>query len=370
VSRSQLSRFEHERSGRSQSGLARSSLLLLIIVGLLAVGTIVVFSFGRGLSERFDAHPSPPTQTELDGGTPASPPEDREPARRVAEIQAANSKPRPAAKVEEGRDDASQGSGVIRGRITAVPGTELPKVWTLIIEPHPFLQGHERAVTRRIEFTNGEHEFKVDGLPLAGYSVRAEAAGLNDVACNALLVPGSDNVFVNPQFSPAGFIDGNLIDAHGAPVEGMLVTLSSEPAHARRSARTDALGNYVIPSVTDGAYTLSIGTPEAPLLKPDSLSFKAPSLRFPTRQLPETGTLRISTMDDSGRVLGDTEVSGFSSSGGALRVTTDRRGQAMVRYLLPGKYRLDAKVEDGRRAGQWVEVSTQPETIVELRLKP
>ena len=74
-------------------------------------------------------------------------------------------------------------------------------------------------------------------------------------------------------------------------------------------------------------------------------------------------------MDESGRALADTAVSGFSTGGGALRVTTDERGAAVIRHLLPGKYRLEAKVDDGRKAGQWVEVMGKQESIVEMRLK-
>jgi hypothetical protein len=51
-------------------------------------------------------------------------------------------------------------------------------------------------------------------------------------------------------------------------------------------------------------------------------------------------------------------------------VKTDARGTALVRYLAAGKYRLDAKTEDGRKAGQWVEVTVNQESIVELKLKP
>jgi hypothetical protein len=352
----------------SRAGLARSSVLLLLVL-LLAAIVVVLFAVVRGAEQGSAPLPapsaggSPPARDPMPGAT------EPHATRSVAKIDPATQNHPAATQVEAVPAEGGQGPGVIRGQITALPGTKLPLAWTLIVEPHPFLQGRERAVTRRIEFTNGEQEFKVEGLPLAGYSVRAQAPGLNDVSCSALLVPGSANVFVNPQFRPAGFIDGNVIDASGNPAQGVLVVITSEPGHARASARTDAHGDYLIPNVTDGAYSLSIGPPDAPLLKPDALSFKAPSLRFPVRQLPETGTLRVTTLDESGRALPDTEVTGISNSGGALRVKTDGRGTAAVRYLLPGRYRLEAKTEDGRRAGEWVEVGLKQETVAELRLK-
>lgn len=352
----------------SRSGRARSSALLLLAV-LLAAIVVVLFAVGRGT----DQGPALQTAPSTSGSPPARDPLPAAPepssTRSVAKIEPATQAPHATTSAGPAPVDAGQGPGVIRGQITALPGTKLPQAWTLIIEPHPFLQGRERAVTRRLEFTKGEQEFKVEGLPLAGYSVRAQAPGLNDVACSALLVQGSANVFVNPQFRPAGFIDGSVLDTSGAPAEGLLVTITSEPGRVRSSARTDAHGDYLIPNVTDGEYSLSIGSPEAPLLKPDRLSFKAPSMRFPMRQLPGTGSLRVTTLDESGRALAETEVSGFSNSGGALRVKTDGRGTATVRYLLPGRYRLEAKIEDGRRAGEWVEVGLKQETVAELRLK-
>lgn len=362
-------RLELARVHPARHGLARSSALLLLLA-VLAATLLVLFAVSRVAIDDTAVLPVPPTRAAPGVHGPAPEPEEQARTRSVAEIERAHPKPDAPAGVEHQGLDESHGPGVIRGRITAARGTDLPKVWTLVVEPHPFLQGSERAVTRRLEFANGEQEFKVEGLPLAGYNVRAQAAGLNDVACSALLVPGSDNVFVSPQFLPAGFIDGNVIDASGAPAEGILVTITSDSTHARTSARTDARGNYLIAGVTDGNYLLSIGSPEAPLLKQDSLAFKAPSLRFPTRQLPDTGILRVTTVDQSGRALAGTEVSGFSSSGGSLRTTTDARGAAVVRYLQPGRYRLEAKIEDGRRAGQWIDVGAKLETVVELRLMP
>jgi hypothetical protein len=265
--------------------------------------------------------------------------------------------------------DVARGQGTIRGRITAVPGVELPKVWTLIIEPHPYLQGRERAATRRLEFASGEQEFKVEGLPLAGYSVRARAPGLNDVTCSALLVPGSSDVFVSPQFRPSGFVDGTVLEPDGAPAEGVSVTLSSDSTHVRASTVTDASGAFSIANVSDDNYTLFIGAPEAPLLKPDSLSFTAPSMRVPTHTLPDTGSLRVAAVDANGRALSDAPITGYAQSGGALSAATDVHGSATVRHLLPGRYRVDARIEDGRKASAWVEIAAKRETAVELTLK-
>jgi hypothetical protein len=262
-----------------------------------------------------------------------------------------------------------RGRGTIRGRITAVPGLELPKVWTLIVEPHPYLQGRERAVTRRIEFSGGEQEFKVDGLPLAGYCVRARAPGLNDVTCSALLVPGSSDVFVSPQFRPSGFVDGTVLEPDGTPAEGVSVTLSSDSTHVRTSTVTDASGAFAIANVADDNYTLFLGPPDAPLVKPDSLSFTAPSMRVPTHTLPDTGSVRVTAVDLNGRALSDVPISGFSSSAGALSATTDARGAASVHHLLPGRYRVDARIEDGRKAGAWVEVEAKRESVLQLTLK-
>jgi len=350
-----------------RSGAARTSWLALGIAALIA-GVATLFLVVRDSSERVVAEGSSPRSIDVPDriarGTSGAPSE----SARTPVATTAVPEEQPAHR--EVTEVDAVGPGIIRGRITAAPGVELPKTWTLVIEPHPFLKGRDRAVSRRIEFTNGEQEFKVAGLPLAGYNVRAIANGLNDVACSALLVESSSNVFVNPQFRRAGFIDGSVVDVHGAPVEGMTVTITSDATQARTSVRTDANGAYVIPNVTDGDCSLSIGEPNAPLLKPDRLAFKSPSMRFPTRRLPETGSIRVFTVDPSRGSLANVEVSGYSTGGAALRTTTDGRGTGFVRYLAPGKYRLQAKIEDGRRAEQWVDVTAGQESIVELSLKP
>jgi hypothetical protein len=349
-----------------RSGTARTSWLALgiaaVIAGVAALFFVVRDSSVRVVAESSSPPPiaAPDRTARLSSDAPSEAPRTAVATTLAPEVQ--------TARTEVTELDAG-GPGIIRGRITAAPGVELPKTWTLVIEPHPFLKGRERAVSRRIEFTNGEQEFKVGGLPLAGYNVRAIADGLNDVACSALLVESSSNVFVNPQFRRAGFIDGSVVDARGAPVEGMTVTITSDATHARTSVRTGANGDYVIPNVTDGDYSLSIGEPNAPLLEPDRLAFKAPSMRFPTRRLPETGSIRLFTVDPSRRSLANVEVSGYSTGGAALRTTTDGHGTSFVRYLAPGKYRLQAKIEDGRRAEQWVDVTAGQESIVELNLK-
>jgi hypothetical protein len=347
--------------------------LIALAVALLSIdhGTVV----GRSASSQGIERELPTRgihdPTAVDSAHDAAAPDRRAPASASGEQRSRDAASAIAPSGAPSDDAAkSGGPGVIRGRIHAPPGTELPQVWTLIVEPDPYAQGQERAVTRRIELTHGEREFRVDGLPLAGYRVRAVAKGLNDVACSALLVPGSSNVFVTPELRPSGSIEGDVVDAAGAPVEGLVVTITTASTHERQIARTDARGHYVIANVKDGDYSLALGSPDAPLLKPDSLSFKAPSLHFPTRRLPETGTLRVSTVDASGRALMDVEVSGFSSSGGAVRATTDARGTATVRYLLPGKYRLQAHLDDGRKASEWIDVGAQPETSATLVLAP
>jgi hypothetical protein len=342
---------------------------LIAIAAVLAVGSLALLRLGEGESAGTALEPRPiPHGVEASSDSSALA-RDSEESRASAADPPAHAEPSSARSSTDPTLDVGAGPGIIRGRITAVEGVELPQIWTLIIEPHPFLKGHERAVTRRIEFTNGEREFKVQGLPLAGYNVQALAAGLNDVACSALLVEGSADVFVSPQFRRAGFIDGNVVDSRGAPVEGMTVTIIAEDTHARSSVQTDAAGNFAIRDVTDGNYSLAVGSPDAPLMKPKRLSFKAPSMRFPTCRLPETGSLRVLTVDPAGKPLANVAVSGFSTSGAALRAATDGRGAAIVRYLAPGKYRLEAKIEDGRKAGQWIDVSADQESVVQLQLK-
>jgi hypothetical protein len=244
---------------------------------------------------------------------------------------------------------AAASGGVIRGELLVGGGATVPERWSLHVGPHPWLAGHDRAADRRIEFEHGETKNEVRDLPLGGYLVEAIATGLNCLPGNVMLVRGSEDQFVTIQLSPAGFIDGGVLDSEGRPADGLEVTLESAATGERATQTTDASGNFVFRAVRDGEYRILFGRPDSPLLPPQSLAFQAPSMRFPTRTLPPSAALDVTVVDARLRPVAGARISGSAAGGGAVDTSTDASGTARVRFLPPGTYRIDARTDLGLR---------------------
>jgi 5-hydroxyisourate hydrolase-like protein (transthyretin family) len=261
------------------------------------------------------------------------------------------------------------GQGTIRGHIGERAGAVFPREWDLVLEPHPYLQGRERAESRRIPFRAGERDFKVENLRLGGYLVRAEAAALNSSGADVLLVKGSPNQFVELAFSPSGWFDGSVVDGQGAPAEGVEVRLVETTTQARLDATTDAAGAYQFRALLDGDYEISFGAGGRPLGEPRLVSFRAPRLSFPVETLPPTGTLAVHVFDLLGKPASGVRVTGFGKPKGALDLRTDEQGVARLRWALPGAWELQAlDTSEGLRAHGEVEVAAGADATLALRL--
>jgi len=261
------------------------------------------------------------------------------------------------------------GEGTIRGHIGERGGAVFPREWDLVLEPHPFLEGRERAESRRVPFRAGERDFRVEHLPLGGYLVRAEAQALNSSSAPVLLVKGSSNQFVEMAFSPAGWLDGSVVDAQGAPAEGVEVRLVETSTHARLVTTTDGAGAYQFGALIDGEYEVSFVSGGCALGEPRSLAFRAPRLSFPVVSLPATGTLAVHVFDLLGKPASGVRVTGFGHPKGALDLRTDEHGIARLRWALPGQWQIQAldEAENLRTDGE-AEVAAGAEASLTLRL--
>lgn len=355
------------RRASSRSGGAcrgRASILLVVFTGCLAATVALIFSL-RSDRSGADGHAGASSTGSLHAHSESTPP----PVETTEPTLPESNAPRTLVE-QEAAAPSFEGRGLIRGRLTVAAGLAFPQSWTLVLSPNRFLQGHERAVSRTVEFTHGEETFRVDDLPLGGYGVRAQAQALNCLTVNVLLVKGAENQFVVLALSPAGFLQGSLLDADGRPAEGVPVTLEESGTHAQRTRETDAAGSYRFEDVTDGEYTLVFGRPEAPLLPPDTLAFRSPALTFPARTLPVTGDAQVFTRDEEGRALTDVAISGFSLHAGVIDAHSDTTGVALVRHLPAGRYRLHARLEDGRSGTAIAQIVAGEMTVVDIRLRP
>ena len=261
--------------------------------------------------------------------------------------------------------------GVIRGTVSVGPRSEFPATWRLVVGPSLQYQGKTTGPRRTLEREGNVRDFRVDDLPLAGYAVHAEAAGFNSLPVHVLLTEGSSEVFVTLVLSPAGFLDGAVLDADGRAVEGLTVTLENEATRARTQTVTVANGSYLFERVLDGNYTILFGPPDAPLVPPRELTFEAPSLRFPDVTLPAAGQLSFVVRDRGGRALSDVRVTGFSEQGGSFVATSDLDGRATARNLTPGTFRVFASTEDGLESKpREIQVPAGDPQELELVLEP
>ncbi|MFN0007407.1 MAG: carboxypeptidase regulatory-like domain-containing protein [Planctomycetota bacterium] len=356
--------LERRQSRREVSTSGRTSVLLLLVVALALALGIVLWTARSG-----PRIPSP---------APTAPPESAPPADPEGTFAlsagAAGDAAVPARNTDPGAvpkpgPERFEGRGVIRGEVVAQGGAAMPERWTLFLEPHPWLEGREKAEARRIEFEHGETTFRAADLPLGGYLVRAVAPGLNDLPANVLLVRGSSDQFVTLALRSGGFLDGGVIDASGRPADGLDVTLESIQTRSRRNLTTDAAGGFVFRDVQDGEYELLFGRAEAPLLPPERFTFKAPSLRFPTRTLPATGTLNLIVVDLNLRPQPRARISGSNTSGSSVDAFADHRGRATVRHVLPGRYLLDATSEEGLEGHASFELAAGQELEMQLLVR-
>jgi hypothetical protein len=297
------------------------------------------------------------------------------PASATARVAAADADPvgrrdAPTDPKTQAADDPDRfrGRGRIRGELRA-QGVDVPRRWTLVLEPHPTLVGSEHATARRVEFENGETRFDVEDLPLGGYRVRAEAAALNSTSAPVPLVRGASDVFVTLYLAQAGLVDGFVFDHAGHAAEGFPVTLESTRDKSRTCVEVDGAGAFVARGVVDGEYRIFFGEPDAPLVEPETFAFRAPTLRWPATNLPPTGSARITVRDAHGAPVFEAKIVGSGSPHGVVRGLTASDGTWVARYLLPGRYHVNATLADGRSTHGEFAARADARAEVELRLE-
>ena len=325
----------------SQAPPSRSgNAALLLVIALLVVGGVVAWML---LSPAPHAPvtpvtPGPGLSTPAGGSTVPSAPIAPAPERLTT---GSPSRPNDDPRRFEGR-------GTVRGSVQTSVGTSFPAVWTLVIEPSAALAGSGVPIERRVEFTAGEEDFTVEDLPLGGYAVRAEAEGLNGRAVHVLLERTSSSAYVMIQMTPSGFIEGQLVDAAEQPIEGISVWLFPGAAGALgltgadgREVSTNVDGVWRFDRVVDGPYTLIFGPPTGPLVDPVTLTFQAPSLTWPSPELPPLTRLRLLIVDS-----GEVPVQGARVRAGSptpFDLVTPATGELDVPNLRPGYIRVEVE---------------------------
>lgn len=338
------------RRGKRAGRIPLPVLALLALLALAALAAILspwLISEGSRRSAAIGgpgvSEPERPPRTAADGprrtpagsGTPTSRAETGGDSRSTS-LQL----PAPAGSKRSEQGDPFEGTGMLRGHVQA-SGGDFPENWRLLIRPSRTLIGREHAVERTLIFDRGEEDFTVKGLPFAGYDIEATADGLNGRVISVLLRRDNEAPFINLIMVPAGFLEGVITDAEGAPQEGVPITLVDMPEGGTRTVRTDLTGTYRFEKVLDGPYELIVGLPESPLLRErKSILFRSPSLSFPNIELPPFAGIDVRVSDDLNRSIPGVEVRGSGTSGGSFTETTDADGWIRVRHVPEGRLRL------------------------------
>jgi hypothetical protein len=338
---------------------------LLALVALLAVAIGAVY----WLSSRASAPSQPePVHARTETGRDARAAQPGE-SLAAAPVQDARALPDGVARppLDAARFD---GRGRIRGSVDTPVGVALPAQFTVVVEPSRTLVGHEHAAARRVDVA-GASEFEVPDLPLGGYDVHCEAPGMNGRALAVLLEQGSADPYVTLLLSPAGRIDGELVDAELQPLEDLLITLEPLGRSAgRREARTDARGRYAFDGVLDGEYRLHFGSADSPIAPSRELAFQAPSFSFPRVVIADLHTVLVRVVDSRRQPVQGARVYGTGSKGGSFEGTSDALGEFRARHLPSGRLRLRAERAGFGRGFLALDLGPLPQRELVLELEP
>jgi len=248
--------------------------------------------------------------------------------------------------VDSGRPQTAartDGMGSLRGVLLDRTGEGVPTHWTLVLSPNPAIRTPTPRSELRVEFHAAEERFDVPDVPLGAYDVWVDALGTNRRTSPVLLVRGSESPFISLELHARGYLEGVVLDVNGMAVNDLQVTLVSVSNQGDRTTRTDGTGRYLFDDLIDGDYQLLIGARHNPLVGPEDLAFKAPSLHYPPRRIPELGSVLVHTIDKDRFPIAGARVDGFAEDGGILGGDSDSEGYCEVRNLVPGRYRLSVR---------------------------
>ncbi len=64
-----------------------------------------------------------------------------------------------------------------------------------------------------------------------------------------------------PQTNPTGIVSGKINDPQGLALPGVTVTVSSPALQGTRSVTSSVNGDYIVPFLPPGDYTVAFGSP-------------------------------------------------------------------------------------------------------------
>jgi protocatechuate 3,4-dioxygenase beta subunit len=234
--------------------------------------------------------------------------------------------------------------GAISGKVTELDGTTPIVKATVTAKIVADEQGRPIVLPPGIPSTyttttKGDGTYRLEGLPNATYEVTASAPRHSSVTKTGIVVrPGEETTGVDFQLpGEPGTIAGQVVDAQtNQGIAGALVEVISAGTTIA-SATTDAQGNFVIPNVPVGVYTVQAS---APNYKPASVTGVQVQTAATTRVTIQLARAQPGSI--SGRV---TRADGTPVGGVTVEVVQPATGEVVAsdvtedRFTVIGDYR-------------------------------
>jgi hypothetical protein len=315
--------------------------LCLLVCGGLAVGLVV-----------FGGHTGEPTGTSgpiLDG-TPGSSEAMSAPPHSIGDLT-----PVPYGGIQVGLPmdwksykKTFDGSCIISGMIEVDPGVEFPAQWRLVIQPSQLALGRDRATERIVEFEGTERTFEEFDLPMGGYRVHVEAAGMSCRGQEVMLfklkglenLPGKNHAHLLLKLIPAGVAEGVVRDSDGVGVGNLPVFIENQRDRGRQSTKTDGSGYWRIDEVIEDPYILSLGNVDRPLIEPRAFGMVSPRYTHPDLTIPRTRTITVRVVDAQGAPVAAARLRGYGRPAGVIEASSEVDGTARIPFLPDGEYTL------------------------------
>jgi len=305
------------------------------VLALLLASGLCLWIFLRDAGEVVNVPEPPPAAQEGPSGDLETLPEVSDPSPTLREPKQEPGRPQSAVRTD--------GIGSLRGVLLDRTGEGVPTHWTLVLSPNKAIRTPTPRSELRVRFHAAEERFNIPDVPLGAYDVWIDAPGVNRRSTPVLLVRGSESPFVSLELHDRGYLEGMVLDVNGAIVADISVTLISASDQGDRTTQTDGSGRYLFDDLKDGEYQLVIGARHNPLVGPEDLAFKAPSLHYPVRRVPELGSVRVRAVDTNRFPIAGAHIDGFAPGGGILGGDSDSEGYCVVKSLVPGRYRLSIR---------------------------
>ena len=180
-------------------------------------------------------------------------------------------------------------------------------------------------------------------------------------------VKSGETVQVELRLEPSLYIRGTVFDSNVEPAKGVFVRASGQ--HVEKSARSNGEGRFELGPLPSGEYVLhtivSQGR-EAPAMEHTALAGTDGNVLY----LREGGSLEGNIVEGQEASNAWCELLLLPRSGGTMTQNQVHNGVFEVEALLPGMYDLFLSHQDGRAAGQRLEIHAGKTTEVEVELVP